>query len=509
MDITKYNQCIALSDFVREVERCDFCAIDQEMTGVDVPETPMTQGQPPEEVYRVKKMAVEAYNAFQIGIALFTRVEDDCYEVRPFNFYLLRSSGDVRLNVSAVSFLATHHMSFQTWLSSGIPYRNAEEEETHKNRNKFSFADPQEGEIMTQILDAVQQWFITDDEQFVKEIWCSSDLARRVPSFINHHFNFSVQTTYEGKPYLAERLRFTFKKMSVKDKEAEEKKNRLEADMEYLHYLGFRSFWNALVGSRKPIVGHNFMHDIMFMFHMHERPLPESYTEFKEDIKTHFPTIYDTKTLATELAGENAFAVTNLGYIYQECRRRAALSITEFARQFRLPPGFYSYNDTAIRGQGKAHEAGYDAYMTGIAFHYLRKYQKENLSALKNVISGFASSYYMFLDGKDKVMNPNTFIIESEKPCYQEEIESLFFVTETAVFRTADNKVEVKKLSYRVSGISKTENTHTYTCFCVTLNYETDAPSVYGRLKGAQENTNSGAEVNVSLLPLLKVTQLA
>lgn len=511
MDITKHNHLLALADFAKEVERCDFCAIDQEMTGVDIPGTTPPMGASPDAVYYAKRIAVEAYNAFQMGIALFTKVDGDAYEVRPYNFYLLNTSGDLRLGLSAIYFLANNSMNFQTWLTSGLVFCNEQEEHAFEAKRVVNFTGEAEEAAAKEFGTAADECLLADGDPLVKEISCSTDLARRLKAFIEQRSENRIAVVYEGKPYLAQKIKFTLRKLSEEESAAEKVRKQLQHQRERANALGFRQFWNVLVKSKKPIVGHNFMQDIMFMHHMHQQPLPQDYALFKQQLHNYLPEIYDTKTIAGRLENDFAVPVTHLGAVYQECRRRARLSFDTFSRKFRLPPGFYGYNDEAVKTQNKAHEAAYDAYMTGVAFCIMRELYADVTAASKNVISAYGSVYYMCIDAPDRLVSKNTFVLETAVPCSTEEMESLFYATEDKIpVAPNSDKIDLRKLTYWVSGLQESDNPKLYNSFCVRMKVDVTAEQLHERIQTLRDKTLSPEEnVNISLLPHIVIRNMA
>ena len=51
----------------------------------------------------------------------------------------------------------------------------------------------------------------------------------------------------------------------------------------------------------QPLVGHNMLLDLAFMFQKFHRDLPPSYRQFKEELHRMFPIIVDTKQLCFSL----------------------------------------------------------------------------------------------------------------------------------------------------------------------------------------------------------------
>ncbi|KPI87059.1 hypothetical protein ABL78_3871 [Leptomonas seymouri] len=510
MDITKYNHLLALADFAKEIKRCDFCAVDQEMTGVDIPGVTPPLGASPEDVYHAKRMAVEAYNAFQMGIALFTKIDDSSYEVRPYNFYLLNSTGDLRLGLPAITFLAANHMNFQLWLTSGIAFCNQNEEQAFEERQQIVFADDSEQRIANECATAADDLLSACDGTWVKELSCTTDLAKRLKRFVERRSDYRLSVVYEGKPYIAQKIKLTLRKLSDTEWAAEKEKVSLQLERQRAEALGFRQFWKVLVDSKKPIVGHNFMQDVMFMFHMHQEPLPKSYAQFKHQLQKYLPEIYDTKTIAGKISGNAVFQTTHLSAVYQECRRRAELTPDAFSRKFKLPPGFYSYNDQAVKTQNKAHEAAYDAYMTGVVFCIFREMYANCTAEAKNIVSAFGSVYYMCIDEADKLVNNCTFVVKCDIPCSVEDIESLLYLTEESDTVGDDSgKTNTGKLPYMVNEITSYKETSLFTSFCVRWKTSISLEQFQERIKSlCEKSLISDKNVNLELLPRITVCEL-
>ena len=126
-----------------------------------------------------------------------------------------------------------------------------------------------------------------------------------------------------------------------------------------------------------PLVVHNGLQDLLFlMSHFHNPKLPEDWSDCKQLLSNYFPLIYDTKCLAIEYCSSmfrendnnnNSNAMksqTHLEAVYQ----RALLDFPKWNRTFDSNNG---NNSDDHQHEEQAHDAAYDAYMTGAAFHAL------------------------------------------------------------------------------------------------------------------------------------------
>ena len=117
-------------------------------------------------------------------------------------------------------------------------------------------------------------------------------------------------------------------------------------------------------GSKIPLVVHNGMMDLMFLLtHCHNTVLPEAFKDTKKLIRGYFPIIYDTKILSTECSDAVIRGgSTALGELYKSL----------FSSEM---------NDLGLKvsiimngeSSEQAHEAAWDAYMTGCCFYALCK----------------------------------------------------------------------------------------------------------------------------------------
>jgi poly(A)-specific ribonuclease len=136
--------------------------------------------------------------------------------------------------------------------------------------------------------------------------------------------------------------------------------------------MGFSFVVEALIKAQKPLIGHNMIYDIIYLYNQCIGPLPPTYNDFIKEWITCFPSLYDTKVLATSA---QYFGKTGLGNVFEKC-------VNDYKIQHKLRIGFDTSNKHFLNYQGSgldshAHEAAYDAYMTGYCFANIIKY-KEN-----------------------------------------------------------------------------------------------------------------------------------
>jgi len=129
VNVTKRNFLEQSNDLISNLPRAAFVAIDEEMTGISIPNIPRPpKDDTPVERYKTLKQIPERYSIIQFGIALFlpNNHRDDGFDVKRYNFYLFPNSSsnvkEVTLNPSSIEFLQEHGMNFNLWTKEGIPY---------------------------------------------------------------------------------------------------------------------------------------------------------------------------------------------------------------------------------------------------------------------------------------------------------------------------------------------------------------------------------------------------
>mmetsp|Transcript_31305 Transcript_31305/g.65927 ORF Transcript_31305/g.65927 Transcript_31305/m.65927 type:complete len:738 (+) Transcript_31305:1488-3701(+) len=131
-----------------------------------------------------------------------------------------------------------------------------------------------------------------------------------------------------------------------------------------------------------PLVIHNGLQDLMFLLtHFHNPSLPEAFEDTKKVVRGYFPIVFDTKVLGTEysdasIKGGN----TALGELFNTtCNNGESDDILSL----KVP---HIVNQDG-RSQGQAHEAAWDAFMTGCVFNSLCNRILESKKRLNSVLT--------------------------------------------------------------------------------------------------------------------------
>lgn len=391
------------------IEEADFLAIDGEFSGIsDGPNvSALTNGlDTPEERYtKLKKHSMD-FLLFQFGICTFTYDQTKSkYIIKPFNFYIFpkpfnRTSPDIKFicQSSSIDFLASQGFDFNKVFCNGIPYLNQEEEaqlreQTEERRNQHangvgtpSYISPSSSkgpahvpeehkDFINRVIEKVEALF-TNSEKTLDLEPCTGFQRKLIYQTLNWKFpkGLHVETIETEK-----KERF----IQVSKVDDEERKRReqqkLEKEQEELNdAVGFSRVVHAISKSGKLVVGHNMLLDVMHTIHQFYCPLPEDLQDFKEVTMCVFPRLLDTKLMASTQPFKEMITNTSLAELEKQLKEGHFKS-----PQVETAEGFPSY-DTA---QEQLHEAGYDAYITGLCFVSMANYLGSFLTPPKAYIS--------------------------------------------------------------------------------------------------------------------------
>jgi len=156
MNVTKDNFPSVVDELSHLLPSASFVAIDEEMSGIHMPDSEAERmDDTTEGRYAKMKSVAETYSIIQIGMCLFHEATPEqqqqesqttpsasastlhrppSFIARPYNFYLFPASGRIVLEASAIAFNKRHGMDFNKWMYEGIPFVSAEGEQTLKEK---------------------------------------------------------------------------------------------------------------------------------------------------------------------------------------------------------------------------------------------------------------------------------------------------------------------------------------------------------------------------------------
>uniref|UniRef100_A0A8C1LRA3 Poly(A)-specific ribonuclease PARN n=1 Tax=Cyprinus carpio TaxID=7962 RepID=A0A8C1LRA3_CYPCA len=389
MEVTRQNFKEVLPEVCSAVQEADFISIDGEFTGIsDGPSvSALTNGlDTPEERYtKLRKHSMNLL-LFQFGVCTFRYDQNQStYVTKAFNFYIFpkpfsRTSPDIKFicQSSSIDFLASQGFDFNKVFRSGIPYLTQEEEsqlreQYEERRSQINGAGPvsytpTSGTGVCKVPED-QRDFIRTVEQKVEALLKNSDQTLDLEPCTGFQRKLIYQTLNSKYPKglhvetLETEKKERFIQISKVDEEErrrrEQQKQQREQE-ELNDAVGFSRVIRAISKSGKLVVGHNMLLDVMHTIHQFCGPLPEELDDFKEVAMSVFP------------------SNTSLAELHKQLRETPFRSPTT-----ECPEGLQSY-DTSTE---QLHEAGYDAFITGLCFISMANYLGSFLTPPKSHIS--------------------------------------------------------------------------------------------------------------------------
>ena len=464
MEVLKNNFQSASKVFIEILDQSEFISIDLEFAGL-----PKEQSghDTPMECYQRHIYCANNSRIIQFGICCFVLDKSSSqktYTGYPFNFYLFPSSYndsfkiEINLDLSCIEYnVQSGGVDFSKWITQGVPYfnrhlqsllkkniyrnptlemNNFEIDVNAKNNSKAKddtapvINDKKSKGVIDSKFQDFQKWLVksqNDDYFILEETRYASkkyfvELVKynckdRVPSLI------FTETTNSNKVPILKILKIN---SDGKDAYLRDVYNGL--DLKFNEAKGFSHLWDSLlkvISSKKiPVVAHQSFMDHLYILSHFEGKLSSNYFEFKNKLNEIFPVIYDTKFLSSSL---------NITYHLEKLFNYLQSSESNGPKincEMKMLEGSSNIN--------VAHNAAYDAYMTGVAFLELKE-RIGDISKFKNIIPLFKNQSYAIKlnDNSDFFRTDKTFVIKltetktqinefnkKEKKCYREDEEN-------------------------------------------------------------------------------------
>ncbi|KAI9203692.1 ribonuclease H-like domain-containing protein [Polychytrium aggregatum] len=367
MDVTRSNFEATLAVIKQAIDECDFVAIDAEMTGLHSESTQRAHTYDTiQQRYAKYRMSAQDFLMNQYGICTFKWCgETQSYEAKPFNIWLFPQQGTFalercnKIQISSLEFLANNGFDFNKWIKDGVSFLSHDEEARIRRKldlkaEREYLEVPQElVEWMSQSMASVSEWLQNSSEKQTSIATESSFHRRLIHQEVLKRFNGFLATEGKVKEVIITR-------MTAEERTQRQANKNSEAERELDSLIGFRKVIDWLREARKPVIGHNMLLDLCHTYQSFNNNLPESVEDFKTGLMKMFPLVYDTKHIASsEPELTRRIPRTGLGDLVAVAREAP----------FGLPnvvcaPGFDGYTGPTQR----FHEAGYDAYSTGLVF---------------------------------------------------------------------------------------------------------------------------------------------
>lgn len=453
MEIIRSNFKINLHKVYQAIEEADFFAIDGEFSGIsDGPSvTALTSGfDTPEERYQKLKKHSMDFLLFQFGLCAFKYDHTDSKHItKSFNFYVFpkpfsRSSPDVKFvcQSSSIDFLASQGFDFNKVFCSGIPYLNQEEERQLREQfdEKRSQANgagtmakcpvtvpEDQKKFIDQVVEKIEDFLQNEEKKILDLEPCTGFQRKLIYQTLSWKFpkGIHVETLETEK----KERHILISKVDEEERKRREQEKYAKEQEELNDAVGFSRVIHAIANSGKLVVGHNMLLDVMHTIHQFYCPLPADLNQFKEMTTCVFPRLLDTKLMASTQPFKDIINNTSLA----ELEKR--LKETPFdPPKVESAEGFPSYNTASEQ----LHEAGYDAYITGLCFISMANYLGSLLGPSKVCVSARSKLIEPFFNKLFLMRVMDIPYLNLEGPDLQPKRDHVLHVTFPKEWKTSD-----------------------------------------------------------------------
>lgn len=400
MEVTRHNFAEACALLSEALDKASFVAIDGEFTGLHCKHKPNLFDSLEERYHKMRTGSLD-FLLVQFGLCVFKYDgEKSRYTAYPFSFYVFprpvnRHAPDVRFlcQSSSIDFLASHNFDFNKVFRDGIPFLTSLDQERLKElvlerhsqtemaniasttekspkfvsppTNKALVDVPEEEKDFLEMVCKDVEMFLQDDKQPHLSLEPCNGFKRKL-IYQTVYAKYPKGVHLDSLPVENSRLKY----ICVSRASEEEKKKidqlKLQTALDEVdEAAGFAKVIQMLSASKRTIVGHNMMLDVMHTLHQFSGPLPETLDDFKAMTNCVFNKIIDTKVLATSHPLKDLLPFSSLGDL------KNSLSQTPFqVPKIVMAKNFPQYSAETEQ----LHEAGYDAYITGLCFATMANY---------------------------------------------------------------------------------------------------------------------------------------
>ncbi|CAG2174432.1 unnamed protein product, partial [Oppiella nova] len=226
--------------------------------------------------------SVKEFIICQIGLSLYSKNQNsNSYHSKTYTFYLCPRSLINRkftfsIDMSAIEFLAYNHFDFDKFAKNGINYLNEKEEQDLREHFDdyldIDFIDcPLRYESSShQLSDWLSNRLIGKD--------CGNQLVLgcrpTANPLLNYAFLREFRRNFTSVWVQEMNGRFVATPVDEKQRAQHMKEEQNERERVIDGMVGFSKIFQCLVDARRPIVGHNMIMDLLFIYHHFYQPLP-------------------------------------------------------------------------------------------------------------------------------------------------------------------------------------------------------------------------------------------
>ncbi|KAL2137174.1 hypothetical protein VTI74DRAFT_7721 [Chaetomium olivicolor] len=375
MDINRFNFWQTLPTVLEAISLSEYVAIDLEMTGISGHSATNLSQHTETTMYQLAAEAARTYQVLQLGLTcLHYDYKQKVYRTRTFTFHITPEfippnttlakliDRKVILSYRSFLFLKENNFSFEKAFSQGVPYLSRSEGELAR-RAYLSDGYRQGSPADNPVLDIWSRKFQNDTRNEIST-WLEAnpgplfdnDYRRRHKAILPTAFRYVIEAL-TGSAFaddLDSSLFLNPQPSSVTTPNHDSPPARL--------LLSLRLSQARLRRRRPILVGHNPLFDLCFIHEAFLGPLPADVASFRWRIHALFPRVVDTKYLASQLGvvanGTSGKRGMSLGELYNRFARGG--------KQGLVVPDEEEWHD--MSGRGRAHDAGFDSWMTAVVF---------------------------------------------------------------------------------------------------------------------------------------------
>lgn len=378
IQVTRDNFDDLLPTIKCHIEQCDFVTIDTELTGLSSSKaTQYNLFDSPQDRYSKVRSSAINFGLLQYGISCFTyNKSTSSFDTETYSFYLWPKVGtsadngrQMLMQLSSIEFLVKWGFDFNLTFSKGVPFLSRADEQYRRNyleKQQNEANSNEQADLDVNKLNNEDKQFLADHIEGIKRNLgqdyevppCNGFRRRLIHQEVSKNF-----PEVNGKvPLITKLSNDRLAAMSVSFVTPAEHEEHLTKNfrisMEALSQeVGFRHVIDHVIGTKKPVIGHNCFMDFCHTYQKFFEKLPESYEEFKKAFNKNFPVIFDSKYFAASLQEMLGAESTSLGDLYH------FLSSHPIGKAACLP-----MTGSGSDGQEQFHDAGFDAYCTGQVF---------------------------------------------------------------------------------------------------------------------------------------------
>ncbi|XP_031514303.1 poly(A)-specific ribonuclease PARN isoform X4 [Papio anubis] len=433
MEIIRSNFKSNLHKVYQAIEEADFFAIDGEFSGIsDGPSvSALTNGfDTPEERYQKLKKHSMDFLLFQFGLCTFKYdYTDSKYITKSFNFYVFpkpfnRSSPDVKFVCQEEERQLREQYDEKRSQANGAGALSY----VSPNTSKCPVTIPEDQKkFIDQVVEKIEDLLQSEENKNLDLEPCTGFQRKLIYQTLSWKYpkGIHVETleTEKKERYIV------ISKVDEEERKRREQQKHAKEQEELNDAVGFSRVIHAIANSGKLVIGHNMLLDVMHTVHQFYCPLPADLSEFKEMTTCVFPRLLDTKLMASTQPFKDIINNTSLA----ELEKR--LKETPFSPpKVESAEGFPSY-DTASE---QLHEAGYDAYITGLCFISMANYLGSFLSPPKIHVSARSKLIEPFFNKLFLMRVMDIPYLNLEGPDLQPKRDHVLHVTFPKEWKTSD-----------------------------------------------------------------------